>query len=80
MKTIGYRCDEPRRQALPGVAPSTGASVKNLFDNFGAHVIAERQAEARFVPLQTPGTPNCKMAGHSRRQNASAKTKNQHDI
>jgi len=52
MKTIPYRCDDTRHKALLGVARSTGTSVQRLFDNFVTHVIAERQAEARFVARQ----------------------------
>ncbi|HWX19927.1 MAG TPA: toxin-antitoxin system HicB family antitoxin [Candidatus Binatia bacterium] len=57
MKTIPYRCDESRHKALLGVARSTGTSVQRLFDNFVTHVIAERQAEARFVTRQKRGNP-----------------------
>jgi hypothetical protein len=31
--------------------------VQRLFDNFVTHVIAERQAEARFVARQKRGNP-----------------------
>jgi len=57
MKTIPYRCDESRHRALLGAARSTGTSVQKLFDNFVTHVIAERQAEARFVVRQKRGHP-----------------------
>jgi hypothetical protein len=57
MKTIPYRCDESRHKALLGAARSTGTSVQRLFDNFVTHVIAERQAEARFVVRQKRGNP-----------------------
>lgn len=57
MKTIPYRCDNSRHKALLGVARSTGTSVQRLFDNFVTHVIAERQAEARFVVRQNRGNP-----------------------
>ena len=57
MKTIPYRCDDSRHKALLGVARSTGTSVQRLFDNFVTHVIAERQAEARFVVRQQRGNP-----------------------
>ena len=57
MKTIPYRCDDSRHKALLGVARSTGTSVQRLFDNFVTHVIAERQAEARFVTRQKRGIP-----------------------
>jgi hypothetical protein len=40
-----------------GAARSTGTSVQRLFDNFVTHVIAERQAEARFVARQKRGNP-----------------------
>jgi hypothetical protein len=49
MKTIPYRCDESRHKALLSVARESGTSVQRLFDNFVTHVIAERQAEARFL-------------------------------
>lgn len=55
MKTIPYRCDNARHKALLGVARSTGTSVQRLFDNFVTHVIAERQAEARFAVRQKRG-------------------------
>ena len=55
MKTIPYRCDESRHKALLGVARSTGTSVQRLFDNFVTHVLAERQAEARFGARQKRG-------------------------
>jgi hypothetical protein len=57
MKTIPYRCDDTRHKALLGVARSTGTSVQRLFDNFVTHVIAERQAEARFSARQKRGNP-----------------------
>ena len=57
MKTIPYRCDEARHKALLGAARSTGTSVQRLFDNFVTHVIAERQAEARFLVRQQRGDP-----------------------
>jgi hypothetical protein len=57
MKTIPYRCDDSRHKALLGAARSTGTSVQRLFDNFVTHVIAERQAEARFVARQERGDP-----------------------
>jgi hypothetical protein len=57
MKTIPYRCDDSRHKALLSVARSHGTSVQRLFDNFVIHVIAERQAEARFVTRQKRGNP-----------------------
>lgn len=57
MKTIPYRCDSSRHKALLGVVRSTGTSVQRLFDNFVTHVIADRQAEARFVVRQKRGSP-----------------------
>jgi hypothetical protein len=57
MKTIPYRCDESRHTALLGAARSTGMSVQRLFDNFITHIIAERQAEARFAARQKRGNP-----------------------
>ena len=57
MKTIPYRCDNTRHKALLGVARSSGTSVQRLFDNFVTHVIAERQAEARFAARQKRGDP-----------------------
>jgi len=57
MKTIPYRCEDSRHKALLGAARSTGTSVQRLFDNFVTHVIAERQAEARFVARQNRGNP-----------------------
>ena len=57
MKTIPYRCDEARHKALLGAARSNGTSVQRLFDNFVTHVIAERQAEARFLVRQARGNP-----------------------
>ena len=55
MKTIPYRCDDSRHKALLGAARSTGTSVQKLFDSFVINVIAERQAEARFVVRQKRG-------------------------
>ncbi len=57
MKTIPYRCDNSRHKALLGAARSTGTSVQRLFDNFVTHVLAERQAEARFVVRKKRGNP-----------------------
>ena len=57
MKTIPYRCDESRHKALLGATRSTGTSVQRLFDNFVTHVIAERQAEARFLVRQKRRNP-----------------------
>ena len=57
MKTIPYRCDNSRHKALLGVVRSTGTSVQRLFDNFVTHVIADRQAEARFMIRQKRGNP-----------------------
>ena len=57
MKTIPYRCDDTRHKALLGVVRSTGTSVQRLFDNFVTHVIADRQAEARFAVRQKRGNP-----------------------
>jgi hypothetical protein len=57
MKTIPYRCDNSRHKALMGAARSTGTSVQRLFDNFVTHIIAERQAEARFMARQRRGNP-----------------------
>jgi hypothetical protein len=57
LKTIPYRCDDSRHKALLGVARSTGTSVQRLFDDFVTHVIAERQAEARFLARQKRGQP-----------------------
>jgi hypothetical protein len=57
MKTSPYRCDESRHKALLSVARATGTSVQRLFDNFVTHVLAERQAEARFVARQQLGNP-----------------------
>jgi hypothetical protein len=73
MKTIPYRCDDSRHKALVGVARSTGTSVQRLFDNFVTHVIAERQAEARFVTRQRRGNParGRKLLGEIRRRIAS---------
>ncbi len=57
MKTIPYRCDDSRHKALLGAARSAGTSVQRLFDNFVTHVLAERQAEARFMVRQQRGNP-----------------------
>jgi hypothetical protein len=57
MKTIPYRCDDLRHKALLGVARSAGTSIQRLFDNFVTHVIADRQAEARFAARQKRGNP-----------------------
>ncbi len=57
MKTIPYRCDNSRHKALLGAARSNGTSVQRLFDNFVTHVLAARQAEARFVARQRRGNP-----------------------
>lgn len=57
IKTIPYRCDESRHKALLSVAQNSGTSVQRLFDNFVTHVLAERQAEARFVARQQQGNP-----------------------
>lgn len=57
MKTIPYRCDESKHKALLGAARSSGISVQRLFDNFVTHVLAERQAEARFLARQKNGNP-----------------------
>jgi len=57
MKTVPYRCDDARHKALLGAARSAGASVQRLFDNFVTHVLAERQAEARFSACQSRGNP-----------------------
>lgn len=57
MKTIPYRCDNSRHKALLGVARSNGTSVQRLFDNFVTHVIADRQAEVRFVARRKRGDP-----------------------
>lgn len=57
MKTIPYRCDDSRHKALLGAARSSGTSVQRLFDNFVTHIIAERQAEARFLLRQKRGNP-----------------------
>ena len=57
MKTIPYRCDDSRRKALLVAARSAGTSVQRLFDNFVTHVIAERQAEARFGVRPQRGKP-----------------------
>ena len=58
MKTIPYRCDESRHKALLSVARNSGTSVQRLFDNFMTHVLAEPQAEARFVARQQRGNPS----------------------
>jgi hypothetical protein len=42
---------------LLSVARESGTSVQRLFDNFVTHVIAERQAEARFLARQQRGNP-----------------------
>lgn len=57
MKTIPYRCDDAQHKALLAAARSSGTSVQRLFDNFVTHVIAERQAEARFQARQQRGNP-----------------------
>ena len=57
MKTIPYRCDESKHRALLGAARDSGTSVQKLLDNFVTHVIAERQAEARFLARQRRGNP-----------------------
>ncbi len=57
MKTIPYRCDESRHKALLSMARDSGTSVQRLFDNFVTNVIAERQAEDRFVARQQRGNP-----------------------
>jgi hypothetical protein len=57
MKTIPYRCDESRHKALLSLARDSGRSVQRLFDNFVTHMIAERQAETRFVARQQRGNP-----------------------
>jgi len=57
MKTIPYRCDESRHQALLGAAKASGTSIQRLFDNFVTHVLAERQAEARFAARRMRGNP-----------------------
>ena len=49
--------DDSRHKALLGVARATGTSVQRLFDNFVTHVLAERQAEARFAARQSRGNP-----------------------
>jgi len=58
IKTIPYRCDASRHKALLSVARDSGTSVQRLFDNFVSHVLAERQAEARFVARQQRGNPS----------------------
>ena len=55
MKTIPYRGDESKHRALLGAARDSGTSVQKLLDNFVTHVIAERQAEARFLARQRRG-------------------------
>lgn len=57
MKTIPHRWDESRHKALLSAARDSGTSVQRLFDNFVTHVLAERQAEARFVARQQRGNP-----------------------
>lgn len=57
MKTIPYRCDDSKHRALLGAARDSGTSVQKLLDNFVTHVIAERQAEARFLVRQKRGNP-----------------------
>jgi len=57
MKTIPYRCDDSRHKALLGLARATGTCVQRRFDNFVTHVLAERQAEARFAVRQSRGNP-----------------------
>ena len=73
MKTIPYRCDDSRHKALLGVVRSTGTSVQRLFDNFVTHVIADRQAEARFVTRQKRGNParGRKLLAEIRRRSAA---------
>jgi hypothetical protein len=58
MKTIPYRCDESRHKALLSVSLYSATSIQRLFDNFVTHVLAERQAEARFVARQQRGNPD----------------------
>jgi hypothetical protein len=55
MKTIPYRCDESRHNALLGALKASGTSVQRLFDNFVTHVLAEHQLEARFAVRQNRG-------------------------
>jgi len=57
MKTIPYRCDESKHRALLRAAQDSGTSVQKLLDNFVTNVIAERQAEARFLARQKRGNP-----------------------
>jgi hypothetical protein len=57
MKTIPYRCDDSKHKALLGAARDSGTSVQRLLDNFVTHVIAARQAEARFLTRQKRGNP-----------------------
>lgn len=57
MKTIPYRCDESRHRALVQAARSQGMSVQKFLDTFVTHVLAERQAEARFRFRQERGKP-----------------------
>ena len=57
MKTIPYRCDNSRHKALLGAVRASGTSVQRLFDNFVTHVLAERQAEARFQVRRARGNP-----------------------
>jgi len=58
MKTIPCRCDASRHKTLLSVARNSGTSVQRLFDNFMTHVLAEPQAEARFVARQQRGNPS----------------------
>jgi hypothetical protein len=60
-----------------GAARSTGTSVQRLFDNFVTHVIAERQAEARFPARQKRGNPERgrKLLADVRKRIASRATK-----
>lgn len=57
MKTIPYRCDQSRHKASLSVARDSGTSVQRLFETFVTHVLAEGQAEARFVARQQRGNP-----------------------
>jgi hypothetical protein len=57
MKTIPYRCDECRHQALIGAAKASGTSVQKLFDHFVTQVLTERQLEAQFAARQARGNP-----------------------
>lgn len=59
MKTIPYRCDQSRHKASLSVARDFGTSVQRLFETFVTHVLAEGQAEARFVARQQRGNPAC---------------------